>query len=200
MSMPAQPLIACRSAVARIAWSDPEGFLFIAFSPLLVNLGSGTARDVRLDLHPISYATLVASGCRIWPGTPMTIKPQHQTGDATLIALERELANGLHVQQLASGSLPASAFVIGIPAGQLEALPPGWLPIFETARTTRDLDRPGNWECGLPSDLVYGICAYSFSEHHAPGSHDHYVALPFDRIYVPEGWTPPPSLVDTDGN
>lgn len=195
-----QPLIACRSAVARIAHSDPDGWLYVAFSPRLVNLGTGPAYDVRLDLHPISRIELAKVGCRVWTGEPRIVEPQQQTGDATLIALERELADGLHVQQLAAGDLPPTSFAIAIPTEALEELPAGWLPIFETATTSRDLDRPGRWECGIPSDLVYGICTYRFGPEETERPHDHLVALPLSRIYVPAGWTPPASLVDTDDN
>ncbi|MCW2920337.1 MAG: hypothetical protein JWL76_211 [Thermoleophilia bacterium] len=195
-----QPLIACRSAVARVAHSDPDGWLYIAFSPRLVNLGTGPAYDVRLDLHPVSRTELAKAGCRVWPGEPRIVEPQQQTGDATLIALERELADGLHVQQLAAGDLPASSFAIAIPDAALEELPAGWLPIFETATTSHDLDRPGRWECGLPSDLVYGVCTYRFGPDATERPHDHLVALPLSRIYVPAGWAPPACLVDTDHN
>lgn len=195
-----QPLIACRSAVARIAHSDPRGWIYVAFSPRLVNLGSGAAYDVRLDLHPVSRIELANAGCRIWSGEPRTIEPQQQTGDATIIALERELSDGLHVQQLGGGDLPPTSFAIAIPADALDGLPAGWLPIFETATTSHDPERPGHWECGIPSDLVYGICTYRFGPELTDRPYDHLVALPLSRIYVPNGWTPPPSLVDTDGN
>lgn len=195
-----QPLLACRSAIARVAHSDPGGWVYVAFSPRLVNLGTGPAHDVRLDLHPVSRHALAEAGCRIWSGEPRTIEPQQQAGDATLIALERELSAGLHVQQFASGDLPSTSFAIAIPQDALDGLPDGWLPIFETAATSRDLERPGHWECGIPSDLVYGICTYRFAPGHGDRPPDHLVALPIERIYVPAGWTPPPCLVDTDDN
>jgi hypothetical protein len=194
------PLVAARSVVARIALSEPAGHTVIAFSPLLVNLGNGIAHDVRLDLVPISREALAAEGCRVWPGEPFAVDPHQQRGDATLIRLERELAAGLHVQVLGSGDLPATAFALAIPDDRLRDLPDGWLPLFETAGTSIDPDRPGRWECGTPSDLVFGVATYSFRADPAPGTHDHFVALPFDRVYVPSGWTPPPALVDTDGN
>lgn len=197
---PTLPLVAARSVVARVALSEPAGFLLIAFSPQLVNLGSGAAHDVRLDLVPTSREALAHAGCKVWPGAPFTIEPRRQRGDATLIRLERELAAGLHVQHVASGDLPDTAFVLAIPLERLAQLPAGWLPIFETAETTVDTDRPGRWECGLPSDEVFGVATYSHRPDPAPGTHDHFVALPFDDIYVPQGWTPPPALVDLDGN
>ncbi|MCB0877401.1 MAG: hypothetical protein KDC46_00265 [Thermoleophilia bacterium] len=196
-----QPLLAARSVVARIAFSEPAGITYLAFSPLLVNLGSGTAFDVRLDLHPVARDALAGAGCTVLEGPPLELDPHDQRGDATVIALERELAAGLHAQQVGSGTMPPASFAVAIPDERLAALPAGWLPVFESDRTSVDLDRPGRWECGMPSDLVFGVATYSF----APGArdaadHDHYVALPFSRIYVPQGWTPPPALVDTDGN
>ena len=173
---------------------------FLAFSPLLVNLGNGTAYDVRLDLHPVSRAALESAGCRVWEGERVEVQPHVQHGDLTLVALERELAHGLHAQQVGSGSMPPASFAIAIPDDRLATLPAGWLPVFESTYTSVDLDRPGRWECGTPSDLVFGVCTYSFAPGGAPDEHDHYVALPFHRIYVPQGWTPPPALVDTDGN
>lgn len=197
---PAQPLLVARSVVARVAFSEPAGWTYLAFSPLLDNLGTGVAYDVRLALHPVSHAALVEAGCRIWTGPPVEVGPRMQSGDTTLIALERELAEGLHAQQVGSGHMPPATFAVAMPDDRLHKLPAGWLPVFETAGTTVDLDRPGRWECGLPSDLVYGVCTYSFAPAPAPGDHDHFLALPFERIYVPEGWMPPPALVDTDGN
>lgn len=200
MTSPVQPLLACRSVVARVAFSDPGGWLYIAFSPQLVNVGTAPAYNVRLTLQPISPAALARAGCRVWPGEPRVIEPRVQEGDAALIALERELERGLHVQKVTAGNLPADSHAIAIPEDRLAELPDGWLPIFETADTSIDLERPGRSECGMPSDLVYGICTYSFGPSPEPGAHDHFVALPFDRIYVPADWTPPPSLIDTDGN
>lgn len=196
----AQPLLAVRSVVARIAFSEPAGWTYLTFSPLLSNLGTGVAYDVRLDLHPVSHDALTEVGCRIFAGAPAEVGPRLQHGDPTLIALERELARGLHAQQVGSGQLPPATFALAIPDERLARLPAGWLPVFETAGTTVDLDRPGRWECGLPSDLVYGLCTYAFAPAPPPGRHDHFVALPFERIYVPDGWTPPAALVDTDGN
>jgi hypothetical protein len=197
---PAQPLLAARSVVARIAFSEPAGWTYLAFSPLLVNLGSSAAHDVRIDLHPISEQVLVEAGCRVMLGASERIEPRIQHGNTTLITLERELAHGLHAQQVGSGSMPPTSWAVAIPDGVLDELPAGWLPVFETSSTTVDLDRPGRWECGVPSDLVFGVCTYSFTPGRSDGGHDHFVVLPFNRIYVPQGWSPPSSLVDTDGN
>jgi hypothetical protein len=194
-----QPLLACRHVVARVALSDPDGWVYIAFSPLLVNLGNGPAWDVRLAMHPLDHEALSKAGCMIWTGEPGTIAPHVQEGETAVIALQRELEEGLHIQRMSAGDLPADSWVLGIPAERLDQLPAGWLPIFESAETSVDLERPGHWECAMPSDLVYGVCTYAFDQTTNDG-HDHFVALPFNRIYVPAGWTPPPSLVDVDGN
>ncbi|MCW2923719.1 MAG: hypothetical protein JWM98_1123 [Thermoleophilia bacterium] len=198
-SVAAGPLLACRQVVARVAFSRPEGWLYIAFCPRLVNLGSEVAHAVTIELQPRTGAWLEAEGCRVWPGEFEAVAPSQQVGDATLIALERDLADGLHAQHVAAGDLPRASWAVGIPLDLLATRPPGWLPIFESARTTVDLDRPGVWECGVPSDEVFGVAHYALGD----GGDDprsHYVALPFDRIYVPSGWTPPAALVDTDGN
>jgi hypothetical protein len=195
-----QPLLACRHVVARVALSDPGGWIYIAFSPLLVNLGTGPAWDVRLSMHPLDHAALTQAGCLVWAGSPGTIAPRVQEGEAAVIALERELAEGLHVQKMSAGDLPADSWVLGIPEAKLAQMPAGWLPIFETADTSVDLERPGRWECAMPSDLVYGVCTYAFDRARGAGLHDHFLALPFNRIYVPAGWTPPPALIDVDGN
>lgn len=200
LTPPIQPLLACRSVVARVAFSEPPGWLYIAFCPQLVNVGTAPAHNVRLQLHPVSPAALAKAGCRTWPGEPRIVEPRVQEGEATVIALERELSRGLHVQHVTAGNLPADSWAIAIPEQRLAELPDGWLPIFETAETSVDLERPGRSECGMPSDLAYGICTYSYGPSPEPGAHDHFLALPFDRIYVPTGWSPPPALVDTDGN